>query len=406
MRAFRVAIARVTIEATSPIIVASGRGDAESDAVCVTDANGIPMIPGTSIAGMLRHQGGKSANVEGNPFGFQQSDRGARSRIIVHHAYAHDSSDRPVSALPRAESRDLVLQAMCDGTIRDHVRLNGNGTADETGKFDERLVPRGARFTFDVVLEAASSDVSMTTLQDELRSLLAPLAQQGAALGGRTRRGFGMVKVSRASIAAIDLTQPDGRKSWANFVRGEAFGGAPLQLDKKEDNGRIRGVLKLEPEDFWLFGRGEDVVDDIPSRDGQSTRQRRTQLVPFREPVITWTQNKGQVTLRPLQGERDSRPAVIAASGIKGALRHRALFHARRLMGEWNDNSARPEQTNPSRDPHSKSIAELSIELLFGFEAHRERRGVPGRVFIGDVAFVPSQQGSGRLDHVTRVSPS
>ncbi|MDP3277912.1 MAG: RAMP superfamily CRISPR-associated protein [Deltaproteobacteria bacterium] len=406
MKAKRIAVARVTLEAVSPLIVGSGRGDAVSDAVCTTDANGVPMIPGTSIAGMLRHQGGKaslSAEDEKspvkNPFGYQQRDLGARSRIVVHHGYGHDATDRPVSPQPSARrGYDAVLEAMRDGTIRDHVKLTGAGVADEMGKFDERLVPRGARFTFDVLLEEPDVDggserSNVEALCAELEAILAPLAHRDAALGGRTRRGFGLVQVVRGKLAGIDLCRAEDRATWEKYIRGEDFGGRDLKLVAAADEERSRGMLEVEPEDFWIFGRGEDILETITDRQGR-TRTRRTQMTPKREVVIKWEGSRGVVVDRDLENVRDTRPAVVPGSGVKGALRHRALFHARRRTREWNAN----------RRPDAPTDAELCIDLLFGLEPRsgsREERGLPGRVFVGDVKFVPKEKGQGRLDHVS-----
>ena len=49
-------VARPTIEFTTPFLVGAGEEDFFSDAVFVADANGLPAIPGSSIAGVLRHE--------------------------------------------------------------------------------------------------------------------------------------------------------------------------------------------------------------------------------------------------------------------------------------------------------------------------------------------------------------
>ncbi|NOU05581.1 MAG: hypothetical protein HOO99_05295 [Hyphomicrobiaceae bacterium] len=47
-------IARVTVEARTPLSLASGSYDARFDTLLVRDANDLPALPGTSIAGVLR----------------------------------------------------------------------------------------------------------------------------------------------------------------------------------------------------------------------------------------------------------------------------------------------------------------------------------------------------------------
>ena len=48
-------LARFVIEAETPLAVGSGEKDVLTDALVATDVNGLPYIPGTAIAGVVRH---------------------------------------------------------------------------------------------------------------------------------------------------------------------------------------------------------------------------------------------------------------------------------------------------------------------------------------------------------------
>jgi len=48
------AVAQVALEALEPLSIASGAVDPLFDTVLVTDANGLPTIPGSALAGVLR----------------------------------------------------------------------------------------------------------------------------------------------------------------------------------------------------------------------------------------------------------------------------------------------------------------------------------------------------------------
>lgn len=48
-------IARITLEATSPLAVGSGEKDIITDAPVARDVNDLPYIPGTSLMGIIRH---------------------------------------------------------------------------------------------------------------------------------------------------------------------------------------------------------------------------------------------------------------------------------------------------------------------------------------------------------------
>ena len=48
-------IARFLVEADTPLAVGSGDKDLLTDAPVALDCNGLPMIPGASLCGVLRH---------------------------------------------------------------------------------------------------------------------------------------------------------------------------------------------------------------------------------------------------------------------------------------------------------------------------------------------------------------
>ena len=52
-------LARIIIEAKSPLNIGSGNKGIKTDSLVLRDINGLPFIPGTTIAGLLRHSLGK-----------------------------------------------------------------------------------------------------------------------------------------------------------------------------------------------------------------------------------------------------------------------------------------------------------------------------------------------------------
>ena len=49
-------IARFVVEAATPLAVGSGNKGLTIDRLVIKDANGLPFIPGTSLAGVVRHE--------------------------------------------------------------------------------------------------------------------------------------------------------------------------------------------------------------------------------------------------------------------------------------------------------------------------------------------------------------
>ena len=78
-------LARVVLEAVSPLALGTGERDIITDALVATDTNGLPYLPGSSIAGVLRHLA--EENMEGERvkhlFGYQEGKKGEGSRLIL-----------------------------------------------------------------------------------------------------------------------------------------------------------------------------------------------------------------------------------------------------------------------------------------------------------------------------------
>ena len=72
-------VAHIVIEAKTPLVFGSGEKDILADNMIAKDANGLPYIPGSTLAGTLRHALGEVAS--DNLFGFNgdSSDDGLGS---------------------------------------------------------------------------------------------------------------------------------------------------------------------------------------------------------------------------------------------------------------------------------------------------------------------------------------
>ncbi len=356
----RFELARVTLEFDSPMLVGTGGGDDLFDAVCVEDANGLPTISATGIIGVLRHAEarrlGKDPHTDQDiiaMFGGETKDQGKSSRVWASWAAIHDSRDRPVSALD-APLDDPVLSFAASGVLRDHVRIGTRGVVDGAGKFDERLVPAGARFTFELGMHGSGGG---------LAPLVALLHSPQTHLGGRSRRGFGRFKVLRWSARSFDLSRPS---DWAAYKK--------LSVDLRQDSSKVlkakqvpqpwagaRSIvwtLRLRPEQTVLFGGGAPT-----NKKGAE----HVDMFNVREPRITWTRGRGQVSR--------ARP-FVPVSSIKGALRHRAAFHAHVALGRFVDD-VRIGESGPI---WHEEVQEL-VDSLFGSVKGRDS-GQPGRVFI------------------------
>ncbi len=390
-RAFELAL--VTIELESAFLVGAQDGDNLFDAVFVTDANGLPCIPGESLAGILRHAlAGAGDSKEDKRcqevFGFQAADDGKASRVRISFAHAHGKDDRPVPFRGAKVVDDPVLAAMQAGVGRDHVRLGQHGAVDGRGKFDELLVPAGARFTFEISL---ARDSGIT-----LAELLAQLARPEVRIGGKTRRGLGSFRLVRASGAAFDLTKKDDvrRLGRVNVAIDRAVGCSELKelsLPKPAAaEGVRRGTLTLRPIGTWMVGGGIPVGAEggEPARSGgkEGSDEKPWDRVPLRERRISWSGDKAGARGQVSADEKSD--FLLPASSVKGSLRHRTAFHSRRLSGTWLE----------SQGSYDGSTADES--LLFGEVRHGDT-GKPGCVSLSDFYIAPSKVQLTPLQHVS-----
>lgn len=413
LRGLRYALARVTIEFTSPLTIGTGRGDDLSDSPCVLDANGLPTIPGSSLAGVLRAawQAEYGEAEAKRLFGHQSGSTGASSRVELSWGQVHTKADTPVPLLdPELKiSSDEVLRFLSEGVLRDHVRINHRGIADDTGKFDELLVPKGARFTFEVLVHAQAS---VADARKDLDALLALLAGEMLRIGGRTRRGHGAFALQRALVGSFDLTTDAGRRRALQLKRalhevpssGKTEADAPLvpwappkAKAPAVAHHQVRTVI-LQAQDLFLFGTGIAVRPEhrVGGDANAASPEKAHDKVPLTERSIQWVDGKKGVVTASEQAE-----VLIPATGVKGALRHRALYHARRLAGVWADVGASYTREAAERPEDDGSKA---IEALFGAIKRSDDddpTGHPGRVFLSDIRLAPAAAPSLPVQHVS-----
>ena len=71
-------LARVIMEAATPLSIGSGDKNIITDALILTDVNGLPYIPGTTLAGIIRHALKKETG--DRLFGYQKTNSNARTQ--------------------------------------------------------------------------------------------------------------------------------------------------------------------------------------------------------------------------------------------------------------------------------------------------------------------------------------
>jgi CRISPR/Cas system CSM-associated protein Csm3 (group 7 of RAMP superfamily) len=417
-----VAVARVVIEAVTPLSVTRGETDRGFDTALVVDANGLPTIPGTALAGVLRHlyveefEPARSEPPDRETpqadalFGYAASNAQQASRVELSWAAIHDAYGRPVDTLltgvelerrlptrgeqgksPEAAGRTDYARTLrslaLEPVIRDHVRIDEFGAAKLDGphgmKFDRAVLPAGHRFTFEILLRGQVRD------DPDWTRLLELLTHPAFRLGGATRRGLGRVAVVSIDEQVFDFADADQRRQYLSLPRSLAERGTLQRRAMRPETASWRGWERIEirwrPTQEWRVGGGTG---------SKGEGRKEADMQPLREPVVRWTSE----TTPTLEWRW-----VLPASGLKGALAHRVVYHANRLEGRW------AEGLDPEKTPYSVDECPM-LDRLFGFVRTSRQTDPVDQVRVGSVLLddhlVPNgalqQNGSvGRLQHTS-----
>ena len=351
-------IARIVIEAQSPIAVGTGNTDVLTDSPVAKDINGLPFIPATSIAGILRHALNFDDNEE-NIFGFQDRNGGKGSEIVFSDAMMIGADGKAVDGISDIDWSDEFYRAFQRLPIRQHVCINDKGIAKHGGKFDNEIVFKGTRFVFEIELYSKHDSC------DTFHKILSKLYDETLRIGGGTRHGYGELNIVSCKIAELDLSNPDDLHKYINkssCLSQDWEGFKDMQsscnfCDKEE---WTKYELTLSPIDFFMFGsgNGDDEADNIP----------------MAENVVAW--NDGLPKIRYNQ-------VVVPATSVKGALAHRTAYHYNRAKSYFIKNA----DTNATEIETEAMPAEENdaVASIFGSLSDKNGNAKRGNILISDI---------------------
>lgn len=366
-------LARLVIEAKTPLAVGSGEKDIITDALIATDVNGLPYIPGTAIAGVVRSMLRQQSVDTDIFFGFQNKKDGEGSQIIFTEAKIINSKGDVVDGMNLNAFDDALLKNYKELPIRQHARINEKGVTAKAGKFDEQVVFAGTRFCFEIEMVATSDD---TTNFDKVFD---QLQNKTFRIGGGTRCGFGEIDIKEYKRRILDLKEKEQLDLYlsktSNLSKSNNWDGWEKE-DIKENTleGWTKYELKLQPEDFFLFGSGfgDDEAD----------------MTPVKGKKVVWDNGVGSL--------KDNL-VLIPATSVKGALAHRVAFYYNKLKKIYAENLHSNEERKSVVGKNNEAV-----KKLFGSEGDgvgdKMENQLRGNIILSDI--IESSLSDKILNHV------
>ena len=352
-------LARVVVEADTPIAVGTGREDIVTDAPVVRDVNGLPYIPATSLTGVIRHALGIGKEDKNVVFGYHDKNGGQGARLILTDAVMIGKEGKAMDGICNIQN-DEFYSHYNEKNVRQHVRITDKGVADTKGygKFDNEVVYKGTRFVFEMELLSDETEV------EDFENSLKQLYDETFRIGGGTRCGYGKLKVKKCKQVTLDMMDAKDRRA---YLKKSSSLSSPWEFARVHEEERTSAStgwtkyeLKLEPLDFMLFGSGmgDDEADNTPMTDI----------------VVEWNE----------QGKPcfSKQKTLIPATSVKGALAHRTAYHFNKRKEIFAENLKSEEERN-------KYVGGCNdaVQALFGASVDdvSNKRGKRGNVILSDV---------------------
>lgn len=332
MRDHRRLVVTGRLTALQPITVGGDRHDPEvgNRMLVAKNQDGVPLIPGTSLAGVLRRRlvevvGATSATVLFGPD--VDADELRASPLVVDDALMRQLCDAEANESSTSSSNAPLLPLLARTAI-DRDR----GSAAAGLLFETEYVPVDSVFGFRVhLIDPTDTTTSLLTV------LLQSIEDEPISVGGATRSGRGELAISGLTVRDLDLT----------------------------DGSTLRQFLLAGVDERDLLGRKVDLVDDSNAGGRVSAEPRVRVTCTFRlvQPLLGGRVDRG---VSDEQGHANvTEHRELTASSIRGALRSRAERIQRTMHPSVTTWDAAIDQTRTGTDPEEADL----VSKLFGSSA-------------------------------------
>ncbi|WP_198559915.1 RAMP superfamily CRISPR-associated protein [Colwellia sp. 12G3] len=379
----KVYLTRLIIETQSPMAINTGNREVGFDSQLARDANNLPYVPATSIAGVWKHLAKEvlSENSIDNWFGYTGKESQS-STLTISDGVLHNSKNKPVQGLltPEAINQDSLLSMLVQARPhhRERVSINDRGVAKNTGKFDQILLPAGIRFCIDI--KFYDDRLANDTISKEWDDLLNCWQNPLFALGANTRNGLGKLTVVASNTEVINLSDviSASHKMQSHALRENIPEKNNINFIAEQN---VFATLPLKALDNWRSGAGSQLLGKY----NKGEADKSIAMITYSEPKVKWHSKAGKT-----QAEISEPKAVLCGSSIKGILAHRITFHWRRheaLLGKtgmWAEEMEHASHEQWETRPEG-------LKYLLGFaDQNDHENSLAGSLYVddSDISFV------------------
>lgn len=298
-------LAHIIFEADSALRFGCGDFDMLYDSPIQRDFNGLPLILGTSICGVIRANAKEifSQNEVENLFGFSKGREDSSSKVIFSNALLlNEKMQVSESLIPFSPlSKSKFLSHFLHLPQRQHNAIGYQGVCKDGAKFDEEVIYKGTRFKCAMEMKCENE-----CDKDDFFKILSLFYSPYIRFGAGSTKGFGVIKV--LEIRYEILQSPHDKSSSLNESLSQIF--TPQDFVPKSHFTHY--ALTLAPENVFLFGSG------FGDEDADS--------IAVSEKVVDYD-----------RGTLSEAKLLIPASSIKGAISQRTKFYINQHLRNFID---------------------------------------------------------------------
>lgn len=246
----------ISVQLVSPLCISKGDGILTDNDVLV-NGEGVPFIPGYSLAGAMR--------------GYLEKEK--QQDCI----FGYEDMEKNVGRMSSMFVSDLYFDSTVKTAVRDGVSLSDKKTAISQGKFDMEVIDTGASGHFYMELQLRQNDKEDDFLE-QLAQVFCGWKKKEIRLGSKKFRGYGeigLVSVKQKEFCKNNILeykdayciekQQDGTWETVDIVslRADMSRYVTVSLPLRLEGGisiRQYGAKKGEPDYVHITANGEPVI--------------------------------------------------------------------------------------------------------------------------------------------------